>query len=224
MLLLAALAIGAGAAGALLGNRNLSRARPLTGRALLVVTLLLGGVAGLLLLPYAERSQTELVATGIAVALLAGGLLSDLREREVDVLPLFAGALIAGLLPLLIDGSTDALVGALTGLTLSTGLYATGRLYARARGLGLDPETGERLDPLGAGDIALLTLLGAYAAPITGPLSVISLLVIGLLFHVIGTLARYLLRRLLRRPAALGDPVELAPFLVAGALVVVSYG
>lgn len=224
VLLPVALAVGAGAAGALLGNRNLSRARPLAGRALLVAAGLLAGVALLLLLPYAERSPAELVATGFAVALLAGGLLSDLREREVDVLPLFAGAAIAALIPLLVDGSIAALVGALTGLLLSTGLYATGRLYARVRDLGPDPETGERLDPLGAGDIALLTLLGAYAAPISGPLGVVSLLVAGLLLHVVGTVARYLARRLARRPVSLGDPVELAPFLVAGALLVVLYG
>ena len=82
------------------------------------------------------RSVVELVATALAVALLSGGLLSDLREREVDVLPLFAGAAIAALLPLLFTGSISALAGALAGLLLSTGLYATGRLYARARGLG----------------------------------------------------------------------------------------
>lgn len=224
MLLPVALAAGAGATGALLGNRNLSRARPLTGRALLVAGATLAGVAFLLLLPYVARPVVELVATALAVALLSGGLLSDLREREVDVLPLFAGAAVAALVPLLLAGSIDALAGALTGLCLSTGLYATGRLYARARGLGADPETGERLDPLGAGDIALLTLLGAYTAPIAGPLSVVILLIAGLLLHVAGTLTRYALRRIARRPASLGDPVELAPFLVAGALLVVFYG
>ena len=112
------------------------------------------------------------------------------------------------------------MAGAFCGLFLSLGVYAFGRLYARARGLGLDPETGERLDPLGAGDIALLTALGALAAPVAGAFAALPILIGGFALHVVGTLVLLLVRRLRGRGSSLSDPVELAPFLVAATLLV----
>ena len=156
----------------------------------------------------------------MAVAVLAGGLLSDLREREVDILPLFGGAVVAAAGPLIDRADSIGVAGALCGLFLSLGVYAFGRLYARARGLGLDPETGERLDPLGAGDIALLTALGALAAPVAGAFAALPILIGGFALHVVGTLVLLLVRRLRGRGSSLSDPVELAPFLVAATLLV----
>ncbi len=220
MLALLPLAVLAGGAGALLGNRNLSRALPLTGRSLLAVGAGLAAIALVLLLPFVAEGPATIAGAVLAVAVLAGGLLSDLREREVDIVPLFAGALAAAAGPLIDSGDVIGMTGALVGLLLSTGVYAFGRLYARARGLGLDPETGERLDPLGAGDIALLTLLGALAAPVAGAVAAVPILLAGFILHVAGTVVLLLIRRLRGQSASLGDPVELAPFLVVATLVV----
>lgn len=220
MLALLPLAVVAGGVGAYLGNRNLSRALPLTGRSLLFAGAGLVAVALSLLLPFAAEGPATTAGAVVAVAVLAGGLLSDLREREVDIVPLFVGALAVGAGPLIDAGDAIGITGALVGLLLSTGVYAFGRLYAQLRGLGLDPETGERLDPLGAGDIALLTLLGALAAPVAGAVAAVPILLVGFVFHVAGTVALFLVRRLRGRDASVGDPVELAPFLVAATLVV----
>jgi hypothetical protein len=213
------LALGAGGVGALLGNRGLSRATPLHGRALLAAWVLLTAVSLALLAPYAAAPAALLAGVLVATAALSGGLLSDLREREVDVLPLFGGALAIALGSWL-AGSSDGLLGGLVGLGFATGIYAFGRLYARARGLGLDPETGEQLDPLGAGDIALLALLGAWAAPVAGILAAVPVLVFAFLLHVIVTLSLLALKTLLGKRASIGDPVELAPFLVTATLVI----
>lgn len=220
MLALLPLAVVAGGVGAYLGNRNLSRALPLTGRSLLVAGAGLAAVALFLLLPYIAEGPATIAGVVVAVAVLAGGLLSDLREREVDIVPLFAGAACAAVGPLIDAGDAVGVTGTIVGLSLSTGVYAFGRLYARLRGLGLDPETGERLDPLGAGDIALLTLLGALAAPVVGAFAAVPILLGGFILHVAGTGVSLLVRRLRGRSASLGDPVELAPFLVAATLIV----
>ena len=220
MIALLPLAVVAGGAGALLGNRNLSRARPLAGHLLLLAGAGLAVVSLLLLLPFAERGPATIAGAVVAAAVLAGGLLSDLREREVDIVPLFVGAALVAVGPLLDTGDAIGIAGGLVGLLLSTGVYAFGRLYARVRGLGLDPETGERLDPLGAGDNALLTIAGAIAAPVAGAFAAVPVLLGGFILHVTGTLLLLLVRRLRGGAASLGDPVELAPFLVAATLVV----
>lgn len=220
MLALLPLAVLAGGAGVLLGNRNLSRALPLAGRSLLFAGAGLAAVALFLLLPFIAEGPATIAGAVVAVAVLAGGLLSDLREREVDIVPLFAGALAVAAGPLIDAGNAVGVTGTLVGFLLSTGVYAFGRLYARLRGLGLDPETGERLDPLGAGDIALLTLLGALAAPVAGPVAAVPVLLAGFILHVAGTGLLLLIRHLRGRDASLGDPVELAPFLVAATLIV----
>ena len=218
MIALLPLAVVAGGVGALLGNRNLSRARPLAGRSLLLAGATLAVVSLLLLLPFAALGPATIAGAVLAATVLAGGLLSDLREREVDIVPLFTGAALVAVGPLLDTGNAIGVAGGLVGLSLSVGVYAFGRLYARARGLGLDPETGERLDPLGAGDIALLTLAGALAAPVAGAFAAVPVLLGGFILHVGGTLLLLLVRHLRGRAASLGDPVELAPFLVAALL------
>jgi hypothetical protein len=213
-------AILAGAVGVLLGNRNLSRALPLAGRSLLFAWVGLIAISLLLLFPFNLAGAATIAGAVVAVAVLAGGLLSDLREREVDILPLFGGALVAAVGPLIDRADSIGVAGALCGLLLALGVYACGRLYARLRRLGLDPETGERLDPLGAGDIALLTVLGALVAPVAGAFAALPILIGGFALHVVGTLVLLLVRRLRGRDSSLGDPVELAPFLVAATLLV----
>ena len=117
---------------------------------------------------FGESTQPQLLlAQTIGATVLALAIASDLRERMVDLRPLIGGLLlviaIAGLGDQRVDVDKLLLVAgsALLPATIAAALWLFGRLYSRLRNIGIDPQTGERAEVYGSGDIPAWALLGA---------------------------------------------------------------
>ena len=117
---------------------------------------------------FGESTQPQLLlAQTIGATVLALAIASDLRERMVDLRPLIGGLLlviaIAGLGDQRVDVDKLLLVAgsALLPATIAAALWLFGRLYSRLRKIGIDPQTGERAEVYGSGDIPAWALLGA---------------------------------------------------------------
>ena len=133
-----------------------------------VVTLALALPLPIALVLFGETTQPQLLlAQTIGATVLALAIASDLRERMVDLRPLIGGLLlviaIAGLGDQRVDVDKLMLVAgsALLPASIAAGLWLFGRLYSRLRNIGIDPQTGERAEVYGSGDIPAWALLGA---------------------------------------------------------------
>ena len=117
---------------------------------------------------FGESTQPQLLlAQTIGATVLALAIASDLRERMVDLRPLIGGLLlviaIAGLGDQRVDVDKLLFVAgsALLPASIAAALWLFGRLYSRLRKIGIDPQTGERAEVYGSGDIPAWALLGA---------------------------------------------------------------
>lgn len=173
-LLAAAAILGAGLAALVAARTTMVPPVPYRLR-LLTQVLLTPLVLGVLLLTDSDRSLPFLVASTLAVAILTGATLNDLRERFVDIISLSVGALLVILIFAVGTPAAPlgALFGALLGIALSGLLFAGGWLFARARGAGIDPATGQRVEDVGSGDIFAWALAGAWLGGLGGPQAVL---------------------------------------------------
>ena len=133
-----------------------------------VVALALALPLPIALVLFGETTQPQLLlAQTIGATVLALAIASDLRERMVDLRPLIGGLLlviaIAGLGDQRVNVDKLLLVGgsALLPASIAAALWLFGRLYSRLRNIGIDPQTGERAEVYGSGDIPAWALLGA---------------------------------------------------------------
>ena len=133
-----------------------------------VATLALALPLPIALVLFGETTQPQLLlAQAIGATVLALAIASDLRERMVDLRPLIGGLLlviaIAGLGDQRVDVDKLLLVAgsALLPATIAAALWLFGRLYSRLRKIGIDPQTGDRAEVYGSGDIPAWALLGA---------------------------------------------------------------
>jgi hypothetical protein len=149
------------------------------------------------------------IASIIGVIGLSHALGSDLRARIVDLrVLLLALALVIGGSFVVADGARISLngtvVGAALALAIASLLWLFGLVYARARGLGIDPMTGRRAEAFGSGDIPTWTLVGALVG---SPAIVALALAAAMIVAALGALPT-----LLRRgPTATHDDDGLAP-------------
>ena len=157
----ALLPVFSAAVGLLLATRELELHRR-------VVTLALALPLPIALVLFGETTQPQLLlAQAIGATVLALAIASDLRERMVDLRPLIGGLLlviaIAGLGDQRVDVDKLLLVAgsALLPATIAAALWLFGRLYSHLRKIGIDPQTGERAEVYGSGDIPAWALLGA---------------------------------------------------------------
>ena len=133
-----------------------------------VVALALALPLPIALVLFGETTQPQLLlAQTIGATVLALAIASDLRERMVDLRPLIGGLLLV----IAIGGIGDQSVNvdklllvagsALLPASIAAALWLFGRLYSRLRNIGIDPQTGERAEVYGSGDIPAWALLGA---------------------------------------------------------------
>jgi hypothetical protein len=204
----------AATAGLLLATRGLPAGRRFLA-ALLPLAFAISLVAATPLSPFAIASGA------VGLFAISHALGSDLRERLVD-LRLLLGALGIILLLDAVDSATPfagAFAGALIASGLAGTLWAGGQLYARLRGIGIDPLTGSRAEAFGSGDIPAWALVGALlATPTTTLHAFIASLLVGALASIV-VLARR--GRTQMRDADGNAPDEsfipLLPAIVAGA-------
>ena len=158
---LALLPVFSAAVGLLLATRELELHRR-------VVALALALPLPIALLLFGESTQPGLLlAQAIGATVLALAIASDLRERMVDLRPLIGGLLlviaIGGIGDQRVDlnGLLRVAISALLPASIAAALWLFGRLYSRLRKIGIDPQTGERAEVYGSGDIPAWALLGA---------------------------------------------------------------
>lgn len=174
-ILAAAALLGAGLAAAVAARTTM--VPPMSGRLRILTQIAITPLlAALLLLTDSGVSLWHLAASTLALAVLVGATLNDLRERFVDILSLSLGTLLVILLLAAERGDLPggALLGVGVGVALSGLLFAGGWLFARLRGAGIDPETGERVEDVGSGDIFAWALAGAWLGGLGGPGAVVA--------------------------------------------------
>jgi hypothetical protein len=178
-----------------------------------------------------EQTPLALLARSIGALALAHALGTDLHERMID-LRVLVGAIVAALsiatLDRIVGGAPplDPLIATLGLGALSGAMWLGGRFYARLRGLGIDPLTGERAEAFGAGDIPAWMLVGATIGSLPLALSA----------FIAGTIAGALFGLALIVVRGIGSPsdgegnapddafIPLLPAIISGCAIVLAVG
>ncbi len=196
---------------------------PLSRRTELIV-LAAGALAGTVLALSRADSLPLVALVALGAGLLVGSAASDLRERMVHVGLLAAGVggmlVLAALGPL---GLRAPLLGLLFGAGAASLLFAGGWIFSHLRG-GIDPETGERSEDYGSGDIVIWALVGVMLAALPDGFERLAIAFLAAHLLVGVASAAILLARPLHARLGGADYLPLVPAIATVTLVLAAIG